>query len=172
MAAKNGKMLYLNVDLLGLRGKYHPSLITTEEVKKSRLHLKFLSGDYLTYQTKFDQSGKGSPLCKICRTENETISHIIANCPAYSETRLRILQEFSELCLLTKSKINFQDTLDNPETLTQFILDPTSFNLEKRVNISDPVIEPLFKLSRALCFSIHTNRIRRLQNLQDLNKPD
>ena len=171
MAATNSKMGYLNVGLLGLRGKHHPSLlniITTEDVKKSRLHLKFLSGDYLTYQTKFDQSGKGSPLCKICRSENETISHIISICPAFSDIRLRIFQEISVLCLRSKSKINFQDTLHNPENLTQFILDPTSFNLEKRVHISDPVIEPLFKLSRDLCFSIHTERMRQLKNLQDL----
>ena len=57
-------MRYFNVSLIGLRGRHNPSLtniITAEDVKKLRLHTKFLTCDYLTYETKFDQSGKGSP---------------------------------------------------------------------------------------------------------------
>ena len=51
-AAKRSKMLYLNVSLSGLRGRHHPALagiITTQEVQKSRIHIKMLAGDYLTY---------------------------------------------------------------------------------------------------------------------------
>ena len=95
-----------------------------------RPHLKFLSGDYLTYQTKFDQTGQGNPLCKVCRTENETISHIISSCPAYEEKSSKILEELSGLCLLTKNEMNLQEIRSNPKILTQLILDPTSFNLE------------------------------------------
>ena len=64
----------LLINLAGLRGRHHPALpylVITEEVKKSRPHLKFLTGDYLTYQMKFDQSGSGSPLCGICILGNE-----------------------------------------------------------------------------------------------------
>ena len=52
-ARDNDYMQYLNVSLSGLRGRHHPSLsniITTEEVKKLRPHLKLLSGEYITYQ--------------------------------------------------------------------------------------------------------------------------
>ena len=93
LAADNSMMEFLNVNLSGLRGRHHPALaylVTTEEVKKARPHLKFLTGDYLTYQRKFDQSGSGSPLCRICRSENETISHIIGTCGGFSEIRSRI----------------------------------------------------------------------------------
>ena len=112
LAADNSMMEFLNVNLAGLRGRHHPALaylVTTEEVKKSRPHLKFLTGDYLTYQKKFDQSGSGSPLCRICRLENETISHVIGTCVAFNETRSRILDEITNLCLQSANKLNFEN---------------------------------------------------------------
>ena len=90
-AQKNEYMKYLNVSLSGLRGKYHPCLsniVTTEEVQKLRPYLKFLSGDYLTYQKKYDQGdGKGSPECRLCHQGGETVSHILAVCPTYEVKR-------------------------------------------------------------------------------------
>ena len=67
-AEKNSRMKYLNVSLSGLNGKRHPALnnlISSHEVKKSRIHLKMLAGDYLTYKVKSKQSG-GSPSCISC----------------------------------------------------------------------------------------------------------
>ena len=66
MAQNNSKLGYLNVSLLGLRGRHHPALanvITASEVKKLRPHLKLLSGYYLTFNAKYEQTNKGSPLC-------------------------------------------------------------------------------------------------------------
>ena len=74
-------MKYLNVSLTGLRGKKHPALygiFTTHEVKKSRIHLKMLSGDYLTFEKKARRSG-GSPHCRSCLetpAKNESFTHI------------------------------------------------------------------------------------------------
>ena len=48
-------MKYLNVSLYGLSSRLHPALsglVTTDEVKKSRSHIKMLIGDLYTYQTK------------------------------------------------------------------------------------------------------------------------
>ena len=78
-ADNNDLMQYLNVSLGGLRGRPHPcllNLLKTDEVKKLRPHLKFLTGDYLTYQRKFEESNKGSPLCRLCQLEKESIFHI------------------------------------------------------------------------------------------------
>ena len=154
-------MQYLNVNLSGLRGKHHPSLssiVTTDEVRKLRPHLKFLSGDYLTYQVKFEQTQKGSPLCKICSLDNETVCHIITICPEYDEMRKRIL-------LSPSLQVDFQSLVNNPETHTQFLLDPTSFNLEHRVHRNDPIVHHLFKISRDLCYSIHNRRMKKLLQL-------
>ena len=51
LALANTKMMYLNVKVLGLSGCPHPAIqniFTTQDVKKLRLHLKFLTCDYLT----------------------------------------------------------------------------------------------------------------------------
>ena len=46
-------MKYLNVYLLGLGGRLHPTITgvsTTHEVRKMRMHIKMLSGNYLTFE--------------------------------------------------------------------------------------------------------------------------
>ena len=131
--------------VVGLRGKKHPGLlgvVTTHEVKKSRIHLKMQVGDYLTYQTKANRSG-GSPLCRCCpenSPQNESLSHILTECLAYTDIRERIFPEFAEACRTTKSSITFEDILQNKKSLCQFILDPTSLNLHKRIHITTPSI--------------------------------
>ena len=83
----------------------------------------------------------------------------------YKRIRDRILLEFSEVCKLTKNSINFENMKSDDSVLTQFILDPTSFNLKKRVNIGDPAVPTLFKLSRDFCTAIHSERTRKLREL-------
>ena len=161
-------MKYFNVNLFGLRGRHHPSLsniITSEEVRKLRPHIKFLSGDYLTYQKKYNQSQQGSPLCRTCRLENESICHIIAICPSYESMRTRIFKEIAQISLLSRNKVDFETMLAEPETISQYVLDPTSFNLNSRVHMSDPVVESLYRLSRDLCYTIHTRRMKILGEL-------
>ena len=53
----------------------------------------------------------------------------------------------------------------NPEIFTQFVLDPTSFNLSKRVNIGDPMAIELFRISRDMCNYLHTQRMKQLEEL-------
>ena len=170
-ASTNDLMQYMNVSLSGLRGRHHPCLsnvVTTDEVKKLRPHIKFLTGDYLTYKRKFEESNQGNPICRICRKESESISHILASCSEYRVQRERILKEIRELCLFSRNSLNFEEIKKNQNILTQFILDPTSFNLVTRIHISDPVVPALFKLSRDFCASIHSARMKKLRDL--LNK--
>ena len=107
-----------------------------------------LIGDLFTYEMKSEQSG-GSPHCRLCcEMKNETISHILTFCGAYSDVRNRILQEFSYLCTKSQSGILFSELLNDSEGLCQFILDPTSLNLKRRVNLNDPMLGSFFQLSR------------------------
>ena len=67
----NSKMLFLNVELLGLNSRHHPALFglkTTWRVEKMRPHLKMLSGDYLTYSRIALDRKSGDPSCRICRS--------------------------------------------------------------------------------------------------------
>ena len=169
------KLKYLNVSVIGLSGRHHPALsgvLTVTDVKKSRSHIKMLIGDLFTYEMKSEQSG-GSPHCRLCcEMKNETISHILTFCDAYSDVRNRILQESSYLCTKSQSGIIFSELLNDSEGLCQFILDPTSLNLKRRVNLNDPMLGSFFQLSRDLCFSINEKRLKLLKqkhkNLQSL----
>ena len=168
-ASSNSRMTYLNVSLSSLRGRPHPSLdgiLTSHEVKKARIHLKMLAGDYFTHEIKASQSG-GSPNCRSCAPTAaiETIEHIISVCEAYTQIRDRILMEFKVLCSKSKTQVSFTSFMEDQKMLTQFILDPSSFNIADRVHLSDPVLPDLFKKSRDFCYAIHAERSRLLQQL-------
>ena len=158
--------------MLGLSGRYHAALsglITTNEVKKSRPHLKMLVGDFYTYQVKSENEGS-SPHCRVCIDENvnegssqkppESLCHILTCCEAYSDIRMKYFQEYSNLLQHSMSEVNFIELRSNNEMLCQFILDPTSINLPIRINQNDPISSLLFKTSRDLCFMISERRIK------------
>ena len=126
---------------------------------------EFLTGDYLTYERKYNESGQGSPICRSCRLQNESISHILTICSAYNTKRENIWKEIEALCLITKNNLNFEDIKSDEKQLTQFIIDPTSFNLQNRVHISDHIVSAFFKLSRNLCNAIHKERTNILRQL-------
>ena len=167
-AENNSKMIYLNVSLVGLRGRHHPALsglMTSSEVKAARIHLKMLSGDYLTFSIKASQSG-GSPYCRCCSPTSELkedLAHILAICETYTEIRKRMLPGFQQLCQQSQSNIEFEELSNQVNTLTQFILDPSSFNLKVRINMSDPILPSIFRLSRDYCNAIHTKRMTILK---------
>ena len=152
------------------QGNHHPSLtkmVTNWDVKKSRSRLKFLSGNYLTYKVKADQSG-GSPRCRICETgAEETVSHVISNCSGLQSERQKILPDISKLCNLTQNIINFEELLQSEEKLCQFILDPTSLNLTLRVNLQDKLVPAFFQLSRDFCHVMDKTRLRLLKELAE-----
>ena len=162
-------MDYLNVSVTGLRGRHHPALsclFTTEQVKLSRCHLKMMCGDYLTYEKKSSQSC-GSPHCRAYGDVNtsETISHILTSCCAYNDVRETKLEELEQLCKTLKNEIEFSKILEDKNMLCQFLLDPTSLNLKTRVNNCDPNLNNIFQISRSLCHSINTARLKILKSM-------
>ena len=73
-AAEIRRMKYFNCSLLGLSAECHPSIkgiYSTNEVKRSRIHIKMLLGDLYTYEVKSQQLG-GSPHCRNCEKQNKT----------------------------------------------------------------------------------------------------
>ena len=140
------------------------------DVRLSRPHLKFLSGNYLTYGTRAIQSG-GSPHCRICPSgREETVSHVISTCMALAGERNRLLSEYRRLCNLTKNCINFDKILENEKQLCQFILDPTSLNLPERVSLNDPTVTEFYKLSRDYCTLLDKTRVRRSKITKNENR--
>ena len=174
-AIKNSRMKYFNVSTIGLTGKIHPSVagvMTTNEVKNMRPHIKMLTGDFLTYKIKSEQSG-GSPHCRFGCVSisgepiSEDISHIVSCCVKTSQIRNRILSDIEAICGEAQTIINFNTLIQNSEELTQFILDPSSLNLHNRISLSDPILPEIFRLSRQLCAALDQERKRQLNLLNN-----
>ena len=181
-ALSNSKMNFLNVQLCGLTGRHHPALCgidTTREVEKLRPHLKMLTGDYLTYSRIALDRGTGDPCCRICRSEQplltsppETIAHILTECRGTSEVRERIFPEL--LTELSGAKPDHVYLTHPPsfhkldQNLAQFILDCTSFNLDNQLRIStnNIGISNIFRITRDMCFAMHTRRMQILKRLK------
>ena len=91
------------------------------------------------------------------------MEHILTQCNAYSEIRTRLYDEFKVACEVTESNIPFSTFQRSTAILTQFILDPTSFNLTPRINFEDKGLIYILKVSRDFCYAINNERIRILK---------
>ena len=78
-----------------------------------------------------------------------------------------MLEEFSYLCMQSVSAVNFSEVLTDSETLYQFILDPSSFNLKQRIHLSDPLLASFFQVSRDLCYSVNERRLQLLKKKKE-----
>ena len=99
--------------------------------------------------------------------KSESVFHILTICSVYSDIRERLIEKYSFLCLQSKSQVDFSEILFDPETLCQFILDPTSINLKRRINPNDALIESFFQLSRDVCSSINIRRLKLLKTKEE-----
>ena len=164
-------MQYLNVQLSGLSGRPHIALqgiLTTQDTKKLRLHLKFLVGDYYHAERLALDQPHLSPACKLCLAPVESTEHVFGACTATAECRRNILQEL----LNTVAAVQPMSwILKKPTTaqLVQFILDCTSINLEEhyRVPAHNPGVQDIFKISRDWCFLISNERLRQMKKLSN-----
>ena len=160
---RNSKMNYLNVQLSGLSGAPHPALRdinTTQDVKKLRLHLKFLTCDFLTNERLSLDQPSLSPACRLCQAPVDSIEHVLAVCRATNDVRSRLLPELLTTVAKVQPTCSLLLNIPSADILTQFILDCTSLNLPHSLWIPahNPDISSVFKLSRDFCFSISNER--------------
>ena len=168
LAEHNSKMKYLNVQLHGLSGRAHPANLnirTTQDVKKLRLHLKFLTCDILN-----DTSSAG-PACSLCKQPSagaDPTEHVLVSCQALSEVRGRIFPQLMNAVSQVQPMSGILAYNVPPPILTQFILDCTSLNLPDSIRIPahNPRISELYRISRDWCFAIASERTRRLGQLK------
>ena len=165
-------MNYLNVKLSGLTGASHPALhniYTTQDVKKLRLHLKFLTGDLLTNERLSIDQPTLSPACYLCDAPVESIEHVLVVCRATSEVRSRLLPELMNAVASVQPTCQILKSTPAASILCQFILDCTSLNLpdSTRVPAHNPGISTIYRVSRDWCFaanSIRKNCLKTLRN--------
>ena len=147
--------------------------MTTQEVVRSRVHLRMLSGDY-PCQYYIGRDRNQDTACLICKQllppphQTEDMEHLLTSCRGTADTRSKILPD-----MLNEISRHFPNNLvlTSPGNLwiTQFILDPTSLNLPMTARISPdhPALPHVLSACRNYCFIIHKNRSRLIRRPQD-----
>ena len=166
----NSKMKYLNVQLLGLSGRPHPALqniLTNQDAKKLRIHLKFLTCDYLTNERIAIDRPSLSPACDLCSSPNDSIEHVMVSCKATAEVRNRLFPELMNAVAQVQPMCSILQLHPPPAILTQFVLDCSSLNLPDsiRVPAHNPDIFKIYKISRDWTFGISCERSRLLRDM-------
>ena len=169
----NSKMKYLNVHLIGLSGRPHPvlhNIVSTQDAKKLRLHLKFLTCDYMCNELLSKNQPAISAACELCSAELDSIEHVMVSCKALSEVRSRLYPELVNTVLNVQPTCQLLQLPPPPWILTQFILDFTSLNLPEsyRIPAHNPGISAVWKISRDWCFSVNNERSRLLKNIKKM----
>ena len=173
-AINNKKMKYLNVQLCGLAGHPHPillNILNTQDAKKLRSHLKFLTCDILCNELLASNQPSLSPACQLCLCSVDNIEHIMVTCRALSEVRDRLYPELlNTVVQIHPTNDILHESYRTPDILTQFILDCTSTNLPDscRIPAHNPRVSEVFRTSRDWCHAIKSERSRRLKDLKRL----
>ena len=88
-AAANSKLQFLNIQASGLSGRPHPVLtgiISTQEVVRSRIHIKMLAGDYpcQKYIGTDRNQDQSCPLCislfPVKPAQVDDMTHLLSRC--------------------------------------------------------------------------------------------
>ena len=172
-ASANSKMRYLNVTVQGLSGQPHPALhhiLSTQDAKKLRLHLKFLTCDFYCNELLSLNQPAVSPACDLCSSPVDSLEHTLVTCVAMSDIRSRLYAELVNTVLQVQPTCRLLFEPPSPPVLTQFILDCTSLNLPDTVRIPahNPGISKIYKISRDWCYAIGSERVRRLKQRKGL----
>ena len=173
LSLSNSKMQYLNVQLNGLSGAPHPCLLnimTTQDVKKLRLHLKFLTGDFLTNERLNLDQPNLSPACQLCHAPVESAEHVLVVCKATQEVRSRLIPDLMNTVAQVQPTCKLLESHPpQASILAQFLLDCSSLNLPDsfRVPAHNPAISAIFNVSRNWTFSISSARSRLLKLLKE-----
>ena len=137
---RNSSMSLLNVQLLGLSSHPHPALQnirTTRDVKKMRLHLKFLTGDYPHGERLSKNNHNISSACKLCDSTVDTTAHVLVS-PSPS-----LLTQLIVDCTST----NLQSSVC--------------------VSAQNPKVSEIFDVARDWCFAVHNERTRLLNEARN-----
>ena len=151
----------------------YSGIFNSQEVQRSTVHLKMLSGDY-PCSSYLGNDRNQDTSCQLCQSlfpqhpaPSEDMVHVLTMCRATRDTRTKIIPE-----LLNLISQHFPSTpiLQNPSNkhLTQLILDPTSLNLPIMIRISPnhPALHLVLTLCRHMSFALHKDRTRQLKKLK------
>ena len=156
----------------------HPIWLTcgsnSYEISKAIIQAKMLSGRYRTDQfVRHFTDNDGS--CVTCESNAPgDIVHLLLLCPAFKDTRTRMLQNLESNCEISDiAKTLIKNSFQTTTTSIQLLLDPSVLPNTIRLKQSkEPLIlQHLFKFSRSWCYSIHKTRLKLLGRWQNWQTP-
>ncbi|MEW8547407.1 MAG: reverse transcriptase domain-containing protein, partial [Candidatus Thiodiazotropha sp.] len=151
---KKNTLKYINPDRVAV-GQAHPVWASVRDSvhdsRRAQVKCRLLTGTYTLQSNKavFNQHSV-DPTCKICKSAPETRQHFLAECPAYSDARMRFIgqvREMTERLLLD---------ISSPDVLTRLILDPSVYTE------CDSDIYKIELHSRELIDTLHYKRLNLL----------
>ena len=171
----NSKMRYLNVSLTGLSGQPHivlHGILSTQDAKKLRLHLKFLTCDFFCNELLSHSQPSISPACDFCPSPApvDSIEHALVSCLPMTEIKSRLYAELVNTIAQVQPNCSILREIPTAPVLAQFILDCTSPNLPQSIRIPahNPGIVKICKISRDWCFAISCERLRLSKQLKQM----
>ena len=121
------------------------------DVPRIHIKIKLLAGSYILQVNRAAfNPNQISPICLLCRKEDETKEHFLLRCESLESTRRPILDEILKI----HESLEHYNTTDT----VQAILDPTVI-----VPKEDPsVLKNLENQARRLCHALHVKRFTQL----------
>ena len=167
-AATNSGMARLNVALQSLHSP-HPmikNVTNPREVQKLKTQLKVLSGDFYTNSV-IGERAQTSQKCHLCGHFEDDI-HVFSpgGCPELKEPKTRIFNEMKEITASFDPPIDICSLDGN--TFTQFLCDPSSFNLppKHRVNLNNnEEFDKIYKCTRDYIFAVVRLRGKKIEEV-------
>ena len=161
-------MKHFNVQLSGLSALHN--ICNTQDAKKLRLHLKFLTCDFTTNERLSMNKPCISPACDLCYADVDSIEHVLVSCRATADIRSRLYPVLMNVVSQVQPISSILQYHPPPSILAQFILDCTSLNLPDSIRVPshNPDISKIYRVSRDWCFGISNERSRLLGALAQL----
>ena len=121
------------------------------------IKLKLVTGTYILQVNRaaFNQN-QVDPTCMLCQQDPETVGHFLVECTALEEKRRPIMDS------IVSSLIEITDSPADSEDLVNILLDCSKVIDIKNDKSILPVIENIEKLSKRLCYTLHTERYKKL----------
>ena len=137
------------------------------EVSKATIQCRMLSGRYRTLllTSKWTESGESSCPATSCSQTDETLEHILLNCPEYTKTRMNLVEKFKSAKNEEVCKLALFALKQPPAFLMQFLLDASVLPVTRNLilNVGEEVLFPLFSLTRTWCYALHRERLNMLR---------
>ena len=133
------------------------------EVRRSTIKARMLTGCYILQHTRAAFNQTRNTQCPLCKSGDEDLPHFLVTCTSLSHIRKPMMERITEA--IPKVFLDHPSRGWSPQQMTQLILDPTHPSITSKLPMQIPLLYPLEKQTRLLCFRLHKERSRRLADL-------